>query len=376
MTNKLKEQLEVLIEGFFGNSDKEKENISEIIVKEWYIVYYMDSSEWLTHKLKFKLDDLDIINIQKTIISEKFEWEEKLEEDFFYNFKKHWHVNYSYTIRWIPLRINWSLWQWKSFMRIRKLPFRMFKPNDLSVPEIIREEVKKYKEWGLIIVSARPGSWKSTTIASILQELFNNEIVNVVTLEDPIEYIYSKDSKSIIEQREKIFDFDTLETWVEACMRQTPDIVVVQEMTTPSIVREVIRLVEKWVMVITTLHTPDTTSIFDSIVWSYTPEEKHEILNKLSTLFRCFISQRLIKRKNWKWKVAVFEVLTNTNQVKWYIKDDNTKNLSQLMTRKPHLLMSDSIVDKIENQEISLEKWLESCPYSRIIDLKDKIWMN
>lgn len=376
MDNIVKEQFDKVIEGFFWTSEKERQDNTEIIIKEWDKISYLSSSKWKTHELGFRLDDSDLVQFQQDIIKEKFAWEEKMLEDFYYEFKKKWHTNYSYEYGKIPLRINWSIWRGKSYMRIRKLPSKMFKPEDLWIPGIIEEEIRKYKEGWLVIVSARPGSWKSTTIASVLQKLFDEETINIVTLEDPIEYIYRKDSKAIIQQREKVFDFDDFDTWVEACMRQTPDIVVVQEMTTPKIVREVMKLVEKGVMVITTLHTSDTTSIFESILWSYDNSRRKEILNKLSTLFRCFISQRLITAKEGKWKVAVFEVLVNTNEVKWFITWDTTKNLAQVMVRKPHLLMSESIVDRVEDEKISLVDWLEACPYSRQRDLKDRVNMD
>lgn len=349
---------------------------TEIVIKPWHYFYYISNWKWKNYNLKFDFSNDEIFEFQDFIIKNKFIDDTSSYDDFYNSFKENWHVNYSFIYNWMPLRINWSIWMWENFMRIRKLPSKMYSPEEIWVPRVILEEIKKYRSWWLIVVSAPPGSGKSTTIASVLQSMLNwEDIINMVTLEDPIEYVYSKETPSIIQQREKIFDFKDFSTWVEACMRQTPNIVVVQEMTNKDIVRQVMELADKWVLVITTLHTADTTSVFESILWAYDSSRRKEILNKLSSVFNCFISQKLIPKKDWKWKVAVFEVLTNTNESKWYILDDATKNLHQIMNKEPHLLISDSILQKIEEGVISIKDGLSYCPYSRKDILEDSLWV-
>ena len=348
---------------------------TEIIFKEGKYILYLNNWRWMQHDLEANMSDDDIFAFQEAIISEKFHWEEKMKKDFYSDFKKQWHVNYSYVYKWLQLRVNWSIGMSKHVMRIRKIFSQVPLSNEIGVPKIIQEQIQDYKWWWLIVVSARPWSWKSTTIASVLQELVLDHTLNVVTLEDPIEYIYDE-WKSSIQQRENLFDFDWFSTGVDACMRQTPDIVVVQEMTNHDAIRSVLNLVEKWVMVITTLHTSDTTSIFDAIVGAYPPERKEEILNKLSRLFRCFISQKLIQKSNWDGKIAAFEVLVNSSEIKGYITNDKTSNIFQAMSRKPHISLSKSIFDLIELNEITLEEGLDQCPYTRLNDLKDLLWLS
>jgi len=368
------DQFDSILSSFFWSKDNEKRS-SEVIIKEWNVVFYELDWDFQRQEIWWEITEDNINEFQYYIVMNKLDEDEDMVNTFVAKFKKAWHYNYSYIFDWIPLRINWSMWRGKSFMRIRRLPSKMPTPDDLNIPHIVRDEISKYKNWWLVVVSAPPGSWKSTTIASVLQELFDSKVVNAITLEDPLEYIYKEDSLSIVEQRERWLDFDEYSTWIEACMRQTPDIVVVQEMTTQDIVKDVMYLVEKWVLVITTLHTWDVPSIFESILSAYWPEWKQEILNKLAMHFKCCISQRLIKKKDWGWKLAIFEVLTNTNEVRWYIKWDNVKNLHQLMVRKPHLLFSDDIISKLEKEEISILDWFESCPFSRLKDLEDKVWV-
>ena len=369
----VKQQFFEIFSSFFGDSENEKEENSEVVIKEWARIFYVSHNEWKDKEINFDITDESITAFQQLIIQEKFRWEEKLEKDFYEKLQEKGHVNYSYVFNEIPLRINWSIGMWKSFMRIRKLPSKMYTPDEIWVPKIIREEVRKYKEWWLIVVWARPGSWKSTTIASVLQELLQEKTLNVVTLEDPIEYIYLKNTKSIVQQREKIFDFDEFSTGIESCMTQYPDVVVVQEMRNREVIRQVMELVEKGVLVITTVHTSDAPSIFESILWAFDVSRRKEILDKLSVLFKCFIAQKLIKRKEGEWKVAVFEVLVNSPEVKWYLADDKVGHLHQVMARKPHILMSDAIINMVEDEVISLKDWRDACPTSRKWDLEDKI---
>ncbi len=362
----------------------EQKDVTEVMLNEGNRVFYKMKGEVMSYQLSWDLTNDDIRTFQHHYIIEK-SWGEDMDEngdernktllDLIEKFESDGSLEYSMEIEGKVFRVNWSLWRWKHFMRIRKILSQVPSPKDLWIPEVIRNAVREHKQWGLIIVSSPPWTGKSVTIASVMQELVNEQTLNIITLEDPIEYIYNEKSKSMIQQRERVFDFSTFEKWVEACMRQTPDIVLIQEMTTPKIIQDAMLLASKGVLVITTLHTDDTSSIFESITSAFPFERKKEILWKLATSFRCFISQRLIPKADWSWLIASFEVLVNTSEVRWNIIWDRTQYLAQSMWFEPHILFSKDLYTKINNGDITLDKWLEYCPGSRIWFLKEDIWI-
>lgn len=348
----------------------ETENITELVLREGNRVAYQKLWQWSEEVLEWILTDDDIRNFQLALIREKVEDDEALEK-IFRVFDEKWHYNYSYTIEWYPFRVNWSRWGWKDWMRIRKLPKVVPTPSELGIPKQVRDIIRTYRWGGLFLFTAPPSNGKSTSIASLIQEVAYEQCLNIVTLEDPREYIYDNNSKSIIEQREIGFDVDSYETGIEACVRMGElNIAVVQEMTTPSIIREVMLLLSKWCMVISTIHAPDTNSTFDSIIESFSSEERPAVLSYLKKYFKCFVSQKLVPRKDRKGRVAVFEILTTSPEIKWYIAEGNTKNIHQLLDRPGNLSFQRDFLNKIETEEITLEDAIEYCPDTRIKDFR------
>lgn len=348
--------------------------VNELVLKEGSKVGMQKMWEWSNVDLDWELSDDDIRDFQITLIGEKnddVDIIEKIHESF--NVKGHY--NYSYMFDGHPFRINWSRGSWKDYMRIRKLPKKVSTPSELGIPQLVRDVIRTYRWGGLFLFTAPPGNGKSTSISSLVQEIADERCLNIITLEDPMEYVYSSNSKSIIQQREVWFDMDSYETGIEACMRQTPDIVVVQEMTTQKIIREVMLLLSKGCMVISTLHTPDTNSTFDSILDAFEVSERPAIQVYLKSFFKCFVAQKLIPRKDKKGRVAVFEILTNTPEVKWFITDNNTKNIHQVLEKPGHLSFQKDLINRIEAGEISLDVALEYCPESRLRAFKGILWV-
>ena len=87
-------------------------------------------------------------------------------------------------------------------MRIRKLPKKVQTPAELGIPQSVRDIIRTYRSGGLFLFTAPPSNGKSTSIASLIQEIAYEDCLNIITLEDPVEYVYNSDSKSIIQQRE------------------------------------------------------------------------------------------------------------------------------------------------------------------------------
>jgi len=367
----LEAKLNTIIDEFIV---KRESIITELLLKEWDFIAFQRDWKWDRHKFwDWSLSDLEIRNLQMLLISWKIEdeWEdsmnakiEKIENEI--NTK--WDFSYSYVFKWIPTRINWSLWWGKSYMRIRIIPQETKLPIDLWIPEVVQNSIRDYKNWWLICIAWPTWSWKSQTIASICQDFFNKEIVNVVTLEDPVEYFYKDSSLALIEQRELLMDFDSFKHWIEWCMRQTPDIVIVQEMRSESVKRAVVDLVEKWVLVITTVHANDVWWIFKSILDAYPVDERRWKKDVLISQFKCFAYQRLVPKKDKVWRVPLFEYVTNTWISQWFLGSDNVQydNLHQAMTENgKHKIFTDDLFDKVSSWLIDYNEAITYCPPSR-----------
>jgi len=137
---------------------------------------------------------------------------------------------------------------------------------------------------------------------------------HIITLEDPIEFKY-KEKKALIHQRE-IWKHST--SWKDAikyALRQDPDIIMVWEMRDIETISSVLTLVETWHLVLSTLHTIDAAQTISRIIDVFPPHQQDQIAVQLSTVLDMIISQRLIKRKDWKWRVAAREILVNTQAI-------------------------------------------------------------
>lgn len=346
--------------------------VTEILLKEGSKVCYKHNWELKITDLDWEIKDNDLFLYQYYNIIEKTKQDKEMLGKIEYSLNNKWYYNYSFSFQGYNFRINWSMCQGRHVMNIRSIKNDILRPKEIWIPKAILENIKDFGNWWLVVVSAPPGEWKSTTIASLIQEISHFKTLNIITLEDPIEYIY-KDSQSFILQREKGFDFDEYSSGIESAMRQLPDIVVVQEMTTPEIIRDVMLLVEKWILVITTLHTPDVIWIFESILSSFDDSRRKEFLNKLVNNFKIFISQRLIKSKDSDRLIASFEYVTNTNEVRGYIAKDKIHNLSQVMDKEGHMLFSKDLAQRVSVGEINIEGALSQCPFRQVNRLKEEL---
>lgn len=367
------EKLETLISAYIIERPKNR----ELIIREGNSIYYKDDSwEYKIHTFNWNLLNSEVQDFATHLVKSKFEnseeWDAILEK-ISYEISSKGHYNFSFSLENTLFRVNWSIGQWdKSFLRLRRIAQKIPDMKEIWVPEILYEKMSEYRGGGLIIISAPPGSWKSTTIASVINRLASEKTLNIITLEDPVEFIYNN-TLSCIEQREKTFNFDSYSSWIEAAMRQDPDIVVIQELTTPDIIRDCMLLVSKWVMVVTTLHTSDTTDIFDALITAFPTEEHEWLMLKLKDNMKFFMSQRLVKSENGK-VIPVFEYISNTPDVKWYILDKNHRGLPQIM-RQPHCITFDEYFYNLVNVwELSVETAESNCPDSRLSSFKQKLY--
>ena len=179
------------------------------------------------------------------------------------------------------------------------------------------------------------GSGKSTTLASMVQELNYTYPYHIITIEDPIEYLY-EDERCVITQREVGVDTSSFEVALKASLRQSPDVIVLGEMRDRETIRTALMAAETGVLVLSTLHTMDVTQTLTRIM-SFFGEADHNIIRtQLSRTLMMVVSQRLIPTFDNKSVAVAAEVMVANQRVREIIEQGHDINLIYEVIRKGH----------------------------------------
>ncbi|HWN93478.1 MAG TPA: PilT/PilU family type 4a pilus ATPase [Methylomirabilota bacterium] len=173
---------------------------------------------------------------------------------------------------------------------LRKLNTKIATLKELNLPEILHQCAKE--KTGLVLVTGATGSGKSTTLAALLDEINETKAVHIVTLEDPVEFIYTQ-KKATINQREMGSDFDSFASGLRAALRQAPKIILVGEMRDRLTVEIALSAAETGHLVMSTLHTIDAGQTINRILGMFDTEEQEQVRHRLADTLRWIVGQRL-----------------------------------------------------------------------------------
>jgi len=176
---------------------------------------------------------------------------------------------------------------------LRKLNTAIPTLESLNIPDTLRAIPRE--KTGLVLVTGATGSGKSSTLAAILDEINHSKAVHVITLEDPVEFVYSHD-KATFNQRELGTDFDVYSNGLRAALRQAPKIILVGEMRDRETVKIALSAAETGHLVLSTLHTIDAGQTINRILGMFEPEEQEQIRIRLADTLRWIVSQRLVPK--------------------------------------------------------------------------------
>ncbi len=210
-------------------------------------------------------------------------------------------------------RVNLFLQRGTYAIVMRIVPFDVPDFEELNLPEVIRR-IADQERRGLILVTGITGSGKSTTLAAMIKYIAKNRPVNIITIEDPIEYLIS-DAKGIVSQRELGTDFHDFAQALRAALRQDPDVIMVGEMRDLETIRTALLAAETGHLVLSTLHTLDAPETVNRIIGAYPPHEQESVRLQLASVLRATISQRLIPKVGGG-RVPACEVMINTPAIK------------------------------------------------------------
>jgi twitching motility protein PilT len=210
----------------------------------------------------------------------------------------------------------------------RLVPYNIPTIDELKLPQICKELILKPR--GLILVTGPTGSGKSTTLAAMIDYLNENASRNIITIEDPIEFLH-RNKKSIIAQRDLGDDTKSFDIALSHALRQAPDVIVVGEMRDLPTISTAIRASETGHLVLGTLHTTDAPQTIDRVIDIFPPEQQQQIRLQVSQVLEAVLTQTLLPLAAGKGRVGAFEIMVASAAVRNLIRGGKTYELHSVM---------------------------------------------
>lgn len=237
----------------------------------------------------------------------------------------------------------------------RLIPLEIPKMESLGLPPLLHSFTTLRQ--GLVLVTGPTGHGKSTTLATMLQEINQSRACHIVTIEDPVEFIFNP-VKSIISQREMRSDTHSWEIALRSALREDPDVVLVGEMRDYETIAATLTIAETGHLVFATLHTNSAAQSIDRIVDVFPEEQQKQVRLQLSNVLEAVFSQRLIPATQ-KGRVVAYEVMLGTTAIKTAIREGKTHQIESILETSQETGMSTlekSLATLVKNGEVTLEE--------------------
>jgi twitching motility protein PilT len=207
---------------------------------------------------------------------------------------------------------------------LRAIPTTPPSFEDLGLPKIVYQIVNLPK--GLVLVTGPTGAGKTTTLASIINYINENRNAHIITIEDPIEYVFHH-KNCIINQREVGTDTESFATALKYILREDPDIILIGEMRDLETISAALNIAETGHLVFATLHTTDAVSTVNRIVDVFPPHQQQQVRVQLSFVLQAVLSQQLLLHASGKGRVLACEVLVATPAVRNLIREGKPEQI-------------------------------------------------
>jgi twitching motility protein PilT len=257
---------------------------------------------------------------------------------------------------------------------LRVIPLQIKAFEDLNLPAVLRDIAKLRR--GYVLVTGATGMGKSTTLATMINEVNQRRKAKIVTVEDPIEFVFTHD-KSIITQREIGTDTNSFPDALRAALRQDPDVIMVGEMRDLETVDTSLKAAETGHLVFSTIHTSDVASTINRLVSFFPTEEQLQVRSRLADNLNAVMSLRLMVNKKQNGRVPAVEVMRSTRSIQECIKDPaRTHEITEFIGRGRNDGMQtfdQHLIDLLRANKISVETALASA--SNPVDLQTKLDM-
>ena len=265
-------------------------------------------------------------------------------------------------------RVNVFCQQGRLAAAIRLLNAKVPTLSQLHLPPVLQNLANEPR--GLILVTGPTGSGKSTTLAAMVDYINHTRADHILTIEDPIEYVYEQD-QAVIHQREVGKDVCSFAGALRSALREDPDVILVGEMRDYETISAAVTAAETGHLVLSTLHTIGAASTIDRIVDVFPPHQQQQIRVQLSMVLESVISQQLIPTADKKSRVAAFEAMHSTPAIKNLIREAKSPQINSTIQTSKKLgmqTMDDAIFDLYMKGDIDKENAVSYAQDSQIME--------
>ena len=291
------------------------------------------------------LTEEDVVSVVRLLANDK-----QIEE-----LKRSGEVDFAVTFDGeIRMRCNAFYQQGRTALALRMLPLKIPTLQSLDMSDIFIEMAEKPR--GLVLLTGPTGSGKSSTLAAMLDHINHTRRRHIITLENPIEFIYKPD-KCIINQREVGDDTDSFAAGLRAALRQDPDVILVGEMRDLETISTAITAAETGHLVFATLHTKGAANTIDRIIDVFPPEQQEQIRIQLADVLEFAVSKTLLPKVGGG-RVAAYEILVATPAVRSLIRQNKSFQITSSMQTGRRQLLDDALAELVRSGQITLENAL------------------
>lgn len=237
---------------------------------------------------------------------------------------------------------------------LRLIPNRIRTIDELGLPPILHDFTKLSQ--GFILIVGPAGHGKSTTLAALLDEVNHTRTDHIITVEDPIEYLFTQD-RSIVSQREVGSDTEDFNSALRTVLRQDPDVIMIGEMRDSQSIATAMTAAETGHLVFSTLHTNSASQTIDRIIDSFAPEQQGQVVSQLAATLVAIVSERLMPRTSGG-RVPALEIMIVNPAIRNLIRERKVYQVDLVIEtslQEGMITLNRSLAKLVKNKEISLE---------------------
>lgn len=270
-------------------------------------------------------------------------------------FQKDKQVDFAYSLEdKARFRVNVYMQRGFHSAALRLIPARIRNIEELRLPPILHDLAKLSQ--GFVLIVGPAGHGKSTTLAAILDEVNHTRTEHIITIEDPIEYLFTQD-RSIVSQREVGSDTEDFNSGLRTILRQDPDVIMIGEMRDPASIAISMTASETGHLVFSTLHTNSASQTIDRIIDSFSPEQQGQITSQLAATLVAVVSLRLVPRLGGG-RVPVYEIMLVNAAIRNLIRERKvyqTDLVVETSIQEGMISLNRCFARLVKDKEISLE---------------------
>jgi len=257
-------------------------------------------------------------------------------------------------------RVNYNRQVGQPALVLRNIPYGIQNFSSLELPSML-DSITQYQN-GIVLVTGPTGSGKSTTLASLINQISLHSEKHIITIEDPIEYVF-RSTKSIVSQRQVGVDTESFSAGIKYALRQDPDVIFIGEIRDKETMSAALKAAETGHLVLSTLHTNDAVQTINRVINMFEESNRFLVRKQLAETLRTTIAQKLVYSSKDDKRYPVCEIMVVTSTIKDYISKDQTDEIYELMASNnidDMISMNNSLAKLVALGKLSEEEALEA----------------